>query len=471
MGFVKKLKTGFRDFQLRNQYSDFLSGKQKAMNIILKNRKELGSFQDMLFRHKALYDNPDKQTHHKKVMMDYQEFYEPSNNVYDSSAQSGRNDRPSFEDLEMMADERIGFGKYCTTIFAGKTVRNGWDFYDWEGNLKKHADIMKALYKAKFYTEQIQWVKQELIYGTSFLLKYWSDHDQFDKPPPKKPYLACKAFPPTILSPTNIWESGKGFLHDNDELWNFRGGKYKTVSIHRDRVEILNTRPNPYDYIGYSIFEPIYLPASAYMNLIINGIKMVAKFGNVVTAYKMPVANPSLKMYREFQNIINEMKANFTFVMGKDEEMEFIETKLGTGLYEFGEFLKEDMAAGTGLPLNQTYGRADGGGFTHHSDLNLDHEIVSHSTLAASRPPNKAKILAYEVPSSTELSPHPFIPNFYISLSKNHLERKIKTYEIYEYEIKKTRSIRKVRILATKRGDDIMVNYAEAFKLIREVIK
>ena len=108
--------------------------------------------------------------------------------------------------------------------------------------------------------------------------------------------------------------------------------------------------------------------------------------------------------------------------------------------------------------------------FTHHCDLNLDHEIVGHCTLAACRPPNKAKILAYEVPSSTELSPHPFKPNFYISLGKNHLEKKIKVFKLYSKEIKESRSERKVRTLATKRGDDILSNYAEAFILLREVI-
>ena len=108
--------------------------------------------------------------------------------------------------------------------------------------------------------------------------------------------------------------------------------------------------------------------------------------------------------------------------------------------------------------------------FTHHVDLNLDHEIVAHCTLAACRPPNKAKILAYEVPSSTELSPHPFTPNFYIQLSKTHLLKKVKAYEIYSRELKETRSVRKVKTLATKRADDIMCNYAESFMLIREVI-
>jgi len=108
--------------------------------------------------------------------------------------------------------------------------------------------------------------------------------------------------------------------------------------------------------------------------------------------------------------------------------------------------------------------------FTHHCDLNLDHEIVGHCTLAAARPPNRAKILAYEVPSSTELSPHPFKPNLYISLGKNHLERKLNVYKLYSKEIKPSRSERKVRTLATKRGDDILANYAEAFIILREII-
>ena len=361
MGLIKKTKNKLFEHRFRNITHDFIDGKRKAMNIILNNRGQLGKFQDSLFRHQMLYKD-DAPIPHKRVMDDYQHFYEPSNNIFSSSAQTGGNDRPTFEDLEMLADSRIGFGRYITSIFAGKCVRNGFDFYDWDGDLVKHPEVFKSLYKAKFYTEQIQWVKQELVYGTSFLLKYWSAHDQFDKPPPKKPFIACKAFPPTILSPYNIVESGQGFLSEDDELWNFYGGKYKSVSIHKDRVEILNTRPNPYDWIGTSIFEPIYLSASAYLNLIINGIKMVAKFGNVVTAFKMPVPNPSLKMYKEFQKIVEDMKASFTFILGKDEEIEFLETKIGTGLYEFGEFLKEDMAAGTGLPLNQVYGRADGGG-------------------------------------------------------------------------------------------------------------
>ncbi len=109
--------------------------------------------------------------------------------------------------------------------------------------------------------------------------------------------------------------------------------------------------------------------------------------------------------------------------------------------------------------------------FTHHNDLNLDHLIVCRATCVACRPPANITIYSYEVPSSTELSLDPFQPNFYISLSKNHLIKKLRGYRLYDKEIKKSRSPRKVQNMAEKRGGDIMTNYAEAFRLIREVYR
>ena len=327
------------------------------MNIILKNRSQLGRFQDNLFRHQQRYT---KEEHHSKVISDFEAFFEPSNNIFSNSGATGGNERPSFADLEALANERIGIGRYFTSLFAGKCVRNGWDYYDWENNLIRHPEIFKSYYKAKFFTEQIFWVKYELVYGISFMLKYWTAHDKFHLPPPKKPPIAYKALPPTYIIPTNIGETD--MLWEDQARWKFRGGKYNTAEIHPNRVEILCTRPNPNDWIGWSIFESIYLSACAYMNLIVGGLKMIAKAGTVATAFTMNVPNPSLAMYRQFEKLVNEMKANLTFILGKDETIQFMDTKVGSGLAELGEFLKEDMCAGTGLPLNQVYGRADGGG-------------------------------------------------------------------------------------------------------------
>ena len=341
----------------RKQTEDFFAGRSKVISALGNYRDVVGTFKNQLNRHQRKYDD---MTHHSTVRNDYAHLFQPSDDIFDSSGQTGDGRRPQFKDLEMLAFERVGIGRYFTQLFAGKCVRTGFDLYAWDNNLKRHKEMMINLLRAKFFTEQIHWVTSELIYGTSFLLKYWTAHDKFHLPPPKTPPRAYKAFPPTYLTPFNIVDTD--MLWEDPSRWEFYGGKYKTARIHPDRVEILCTRPNPNSWIGYSIFEPIYLSASAYMNLIINGAKMTAKWSNVVTSFQMNVPNPSLKMYREFQELIEDMKANLTFVIAKDEKIEFHDTKIGAGLNEFAEILKQDMAAGTGLPLNQTYGRAESGG-------------------------------------------------------------------------------------------------------------
>ena len=322
-----------------------------------------------MFRHKQRYDT---KTHHKKAADDFASFYRFSDPIYGSA--TGNSDRPMFKELEMAATERSGVGRYITFIFGSNCVKNGFDFFDWENNYVKKPKVSKDLYKAGFHTEQIHWVNWELTFGISFLVKMWSAHDKFNTPPPNRPPLAYKAFPPTLMSPANITDTK--MLTEDVDKWDFYGGKYNNFKIHHDRVEILCTRPNPKSWIGYSIIEPIYLSYVAYNNLIINGVKGIAKHGNVVPVFRMAHPNPSSKMYLEYKKMVNDMKGDLTFIVGKDEEITFLEAKVGSGLAELGEFLKEDMMAGTGLALNNVFGRSDGGGLSGAGALMADqHEL------------------------------------------------------------------------------------------------
>lgn len=107
--------------------------------------------------------------------------------------------------------------------------------------------------------------------------------------------------------------------------------------------------------------------------------------------------------------------------------------------------------------------------YTHHPDLNYDHEIVCRCSTVACRPPRRIKLLSYEILSTTCLSPVAFIPNYFVAFGKNDLEYKIQAYKFYAKEIKEDRSVDMVRNLAARRGTEVCVNYAEAFNLIREV--
>ncbi len=114
----------------------------------------------------------------------------------------------------------------------------------------------------------------------------------------------------------------------------------------------------------------------------------------------------------------------------------------------------------------------------HGGDISKDHQLVFRSTLVASRPLHARfvkKLFSYETLSETEwgISFSPFITNFYEDITKE-IDKKIIAMKVYKSELKNSphpRSLEMIKILAQKRGTEVGVKYAEAFKLIREINK
>jgi LmbE family N-acetylglucosaminyl deacetylase len=120
--------------------------------------------------------------------------------------------------------------------------------------------------------------------------------------------------------------------------------------------------------------------------------------------------------------------------------------------------------------------------FTHHGgDTNIDHRRTFEAVVTAIRPMENEKVahlLCFETPSSTEWQafnyPNPFLPNYFVTLKKNHVEAKIKGMESYEFEKRKyphPRSPQALEIQAKRWGVSIGSDYAEAFILIRSILK
>lgn len=109
--------------------------------------------------------------------------------------------------------------------------------------------------------------------------------------------------------------------------------------------------------------------------------------------------------------------------------------------------------------------------YTHFEhDLNEDHAIIFKASLVATRPPKKIKLLCYETLSSSEWKTKAFKPNYYVDI-KDYIDKKIKTFQIYESEVKAypyPRSLEGIRIQAKKRGSEVCIEYSEAFILIRD---
>ena len=117
---------------------------------------------------------------------------------------------------------------------------------------------------------------------------------------------------------------------------------------------------------------------------------------------------------------------------------------------------------------------------THHpSDLNDDHRQVSHAAQAAARlhqrgadVPRLASLLFMEVLSSTGWAfpgAHPgFTPTGYVELGDDALTRKVEACAMYRHVMRDyphPRSEETVRALATFRGAQAGMRYAEAFQV------
>lgn len=108
--------------------------------------------------------------------------------------------------------------------------------------------------------------------------------------------------------------------------------------------------------------------------------------------------------------------------------------------------------------------------FTHHRYCtNIDHQYCHEAAVIATRPGlnSHIQVIACEVPSSTGyLRPVQWEPNLYIEITKNDLEKKIKSMQTYKGEARPDphpRSPEVLEALAKVRGSESGFYWAESF--------
>jgi len=113
--------------------------------------------------------------------------------------------------------------------------------------------------------------------------------------------------------------------------------------------------------------------------------------------------------------------------------------------------------------------------YTHYyKDLNVDHKAVSMATITAFRPLKKEKckeILFFEVPSSTDYSPHEFLPNYFVEISKQWQLKK-KALLAYGNEIKNQKTSRDLNSLKSfyeYRGNSVGLKMCESFFIFKKL--
>ena len=119
--------------------------------------------------------------------------------------------------------------------------------------------------------------------------------------------------------------------------------------------------------------------------------------------------------------------------------------------------------------------------YTHSSaDLNIDHRVVNQAILTAFRPQpeeNWQEIRAFEVASATDYGhksvTNTFYPNLYIDITDTW-ENKLAALNEYSMEMKNSphsRSFDGLENIAKYRGNQVGLEYAEAFEIIKKIVR
>ena len=107
--------------------------------------------------------------------------------------------------------------------------------------------------------------------------------------------------------------------------------------------------------------------------------------------------------------------------------------------------------------------------------MNIDHRTCNEAVLVAARPNKNSKLkklLAFEIPSSTEWSHgifQNFTPSYYVDIEK-FINLKIKILKFYDYELRKfphPRSTENIIALSKLSGSIVGLKNAEKFEVIK----
>lgn len=117
--------------------------------------------------------------------------------------------------------------------------------------------------------------------------------------------------------------------------------------------------------------------------------------------------------------------------------------------------------------------------YTHSgADLNIDHRVVANAVLTAFRPQPNAKckeLRLFEVASATDYGNSAitgsFCPNLFIDIT-NEWSQKANSLSAYSAEMREyphSRSIEGIKNLSRIRGNQVGLEFAEAFEVLRKI--
>ena len=363
-------------------------------------------------------------------------FYTPADNMYGTP--SGGDTwydygRVPVSHLEILASKRIGVLFAACNRPATDILDNGYDFVkvsDPEGKPVDN-DNIKVIRswerKVKFHRKLMEIVDFDARTGLSFLMvqkylkegqgqKYWSIKAPNTKP---ESFVTFSAY---YMTPNNVYQPNH--LDYDKQKWNFTGGLHAASNFHHSRVYVYEGLREPLGLRGLSLGELCWVACMCYLNIQYYILKSLAQLGTVTVGISVDREFPTVAETTQYLALLKTMRANNFYVLGRGAQLqvENAAAKLGGGIKDFMEFLKEDMSAAWVFPKNQLFGRAQGGGLDGAGAIVSKEDYVA-SNLSVKQSKIKFDIMwiLEEMAGFTGLDD--IIPRFNIDLHKTAEQR------------------------------------------------
>ncbi len=324
------------------------------------------------------------QSRQSKIKNDFADFYRPTDDIYSSATGEDSGGRIALADLEKIGNQRVGVGYAINRRIADDMFRNwiSWKEIDSAKDEKNKTtkEILKWQLDIDFYSQWSTGAWIDRWSGIAFMMDYFPrskdpafKHGKQKKgnitpdytQPPPKGVLPNKvvAFDPMRMVPTNLTQTQ--LLTYDEEVWEFTGGNFGSAyGIHKDRIHVIRSRPLGWDWRGLAIPEPIWFSLMCYFNTMAYILKGLAKYGHVLAKYRSHKEVITAAEATAILALVEEYRANYTWICGLNEEVEFQETKVAAGINDYLEFLKEDISSMVEIPIPYLFGRAVSAGIS-----------------------------------------------------------------------------------------------------------